>query len=81
MIPTINSLLRGSNMLRINSSMICLLRMVRTVRILTAHRAALIITSRISLRAVMFLRRGITQIRDTVTTLHISSRSSPQVWR
>lgn len=81
MIPTISSLLRGSNMLRINSSMSCLLRMVRTVRILTAHRAALIIISRMSLRAVMFPRRGITQIRDMVTTLHISSRSSPQVWR
>lgn len=48
MIPTINTLLRGSNMLRINSSMSCLLRMVRTVRILTAHRAALIIISRMS---------------------------------
>lgn len=78
MIPTISSLLRGSNMLRISSSMICLLRMVR---ILTAHREALIIISRMSLRAVMFPRRGITQISDMVTTLHISSHSSPQVWR
>lgn len=32
-------------------------------------------------QGVMFPRRGITQIRDMVTTLHISSRSSPQVWR
>ena len=79
MIPTISSLFRVSNMLRVSSSMICLRRTVRTVRILTVYREAAIIISRISRRAVMFLRRGITQIRDMVTTLHISS--SPRAWR